>query len=49
MAEKHIITKTRLDLADFLKANSADISHAAREIVKAWVYREICLEMCTRS
>ena len=34
MAEKHIIQKTRLDLADILKANSSDISPAAREIVK---------------
>ena len=34
MAEKHIIPKTRLDLADILKANSSDISQAAREIVK---------------
>ena len=34
MAEKHIIQKTRLDLADILKANSSDISPAAREIIK---------------
>ena len=34
MAEKHIIPKTRLDLADILKANSSDISQAAREIIK---------------
>ena len=34
MAEKRIIPKARLDLANILKANSSDISQAAREIVK---------------
>ena len=33
MAEKHTIPKTRLALAEILKANSSDISQAAREIV----------------
>ena len=43
-----IILKTRLNLADTLKANNSDIFQAAREIVKLGL-RGRCLEMCTQA